>query len=145
MKKIFFVIVSAAYLLNVFMLNAGHCSNIHDDSVIYSDVAVEISLNAHEKTSLIDKYLRSIIPGVLVGGGIGALSAFFDHIAPDFWVLTWFVSFWQRRNLVDDISADMQRQNLAHHKSLMEFCSFVATWLVWYKTSEELLPRSRRF
>jgi len=132
MKKNIFILICAAGFS--FILNAGHCSNIHNDSVIYEDGAVEISLTVQEKSSLIDKYLRSIIPGLLVGGGIGAISGFFDRIAPDFWALTWFVSFWQRRNLVDDISVDMQRHNLPHHKSLMELSSFIATWLVWYKT-----------
>lgn len=134
-KMIFGLIWAMGFSLNI---NGGHCNNIHDDNVIYEDGAVEISLTVHEKTSLVDKYLRSIVPGLLIGGSVGAVSAFFDHIARDFWVLNWFISFWQRRNLVDDISVDMQRHNLAHHKSIMELSSVIASWLVYYKAYEQM-------
>ena len=51
-------------------LSAGHCSNIHDDTVIYTDGSIDISISNHERASLVDKYLRSIIPGLIVGGGV---------------------------------------------------------------------------
>jgi hypothetical protein len=137
-KKILFLMYALQFF-SLTKINADFCNAIHNDNQmydnqIYGDGAIEISLTVPEKSSLLDKYLRSIIPGLLVGGSIGAVSAYFDHIAPDFWVLNWFVSFWQRRSFVDDISNDMQRNSLPHHKSIMELSSLIASWLIHYET-----------
>ena len=137
MNKLFFILFSVISLCNI-SVYASYCNHMHDDNEIYGESAIEISLAMPEKSSLLDKYLRSLVPGLLVGAGIGGVSAFFDHIAPDFWALTWFIAFWQRKSFVDDISLDMQRHNLPHHKAIMELSSVVASWLTYYKVYQEI-------
>ncbi len=70
------------------LINAGHCAAVYQEHEM-------------EAEDLEAKYLRSVIPGMLIGGTLGTISAFFDHIVPDLWPITWicaafFMDFFRR-------------------------------------------------
>jgi len=108
-------------------MHASHCQVMHDE--------IE-GLYYHEQTSLrstIQKYLSSVIPGILVGANVGGFCAIFDHLFPPLWPIFWAGSYIQRTKLVNAISDDYKKRHVLHDKVLMELCSLVTTWIAHYK------------
>ena len=108
----------------------------HDNTII-GDGAVAINTD-NDNDSLIDKYFRSIVPGILVGGGSGVASAFFDHIFPGVWWLTWLIAYHERVNLINNIGHDMHNHKVSHSKSLMDLTSFLSAWIVYHYAYQEM-------
>lgn len=99
------------------------------DNTIYDGGVIIVG---SDESSLTEKYLNSLVPGILIGSSVGVATAFFDHIVPGLWPITWLISYEERLRFVNHISADMHNQNTSHSRSLMDLSSFVATWIAYY-------------
>lgn len=126
--------VSLFFCLPPVALNAGHCQALHD----------EIDTDSHDYCplrSLLAKYTSSVIPGSVVGVTSGTLCAILEHLMPQAWPLFWLGSFVQREQLVHDISNNMKKRRVPHHKKIMWFSSLMATWISYYLVYQDIHGR----
>lgn len=98
------------------------------DRCIDSDSA---HTDIYQDSFVSERYVNSMLPGALIGGGTGLLCAFLDYRFPDFWPLTWLILGIEREALVHALSADMHYGHVGHKKQLMESSSWLAAWVCY--------------
>jgi|GEM_PF-6779896 len=111
------------------VINAGHC------------VAIQQEHEMETQEDLEAKYLRSIMPGILIGGGLGTISAIFDHIAPELWPITWICAMVYRTKLDEAVVTDMTNNHQPHQKALLQLSSWISSWLSYYIAYSKLHGR----
>lgn len=129
MKNVF-LSIGIVISLSPVSLNAGHSQTIHEeiDGLYYQE---QSSLR-----SVIQKYVASIVPGIIVGANTGIFCSVFDHLMPPLWPLFWVGSYFHRTNLVNNISENYTKRHIPHDKVLMDCCALIASWITHYKMYE---------
>lgn len=95
------------------------------------------SLQMHEDNFCLF-YLRSTLPGIFTGGGVGILNAFIDKLNPRLFPWTWLLAGLYRSRLDDAVSKDMKEKKVSHNSLLLEFSSCISSWAAYYITYSKL-------
>ena len=106
-----------------------------------SDASQELFFDQKQTDgTVVAKWLRSIVPGVLVGGATGTIASLFvDDQQP--WVATllvWLLEYGVRTSLLRSFSNDYIFSRLPFHKRAMENSGFIASWLSYLYMREKL-------
>ena len=77
------------------------------------------------------KWLRSLLPGLLIGGTTGTLSSLFvDDEQP--WIATflvWLLESGLRNSLIKIVADDYKAGQLSYHTNVLHNTGFIASWL----------------
>ena len=117
------------------VLHARSCQALHNEVDVMSE-------DYSPMRALIAQYTSSIIPGTIVGVTTGTFCAIMEHIMPSGWPLFWLASFVQREQLVHDISENMKKRRVPHHKKIMWLSSLMATWISYYYLYQDIHGRA---